>query len=365
MSLSLHTPPPGSSSSKTSSTLATSFRDRNIALPNFATLKTKELRSGHRQSVRGLGWSIDGRKLATCGADRSIRVWVPERSVDHRASTELRGHAESVDQLVWHPLQPEVLASASADRTVRVWDARVQPAAVSVVSTPGANINIAYHPTGNYVAVGDKTDTVSVVDTRQNRIVHTVCTRRSAPAGGEAYSATTVLGSHDEINELAFSPDGSLLLLSSGSGAVHIHTTSTYQRIHLHPAHTANVFCLEYDPLSRFVATASSDAMLSLWHATEWHSLKMVTSLAFPARAIGFSFDGELLAAAGEDAFISINATNPALALGADDSDQLHRLPLGAGTMINTLAWHPSKYVLAYAGDEAPKDAGVVRVFNL
>ncbi|CDW99293.1 hypothetical protein [Sporisorium scitamineum] len=34
--------------------------------------------------------------------------------------------------------------------------------------------------------------------------------------------------------------------------------------------------------------------------------------------------------------------------------------------MINTLAWHPSKYVLAYAGDEAvQKDAGTVRVFNL
>lgn len=372
MSLSPYPPPPPTASSKTinglPAHLASSFRDRHIALPNFSQLKTKELRAGHRQSVRGLGWSIDGRKLATCGADRSIRVWVPERSVDHRASTELRGHIESVDQLVWHPLQPEVLASASADRTVRVWDARAKAdSAAAVVATPGANINIAYHPTGNYVAVGDKTDTVSVIDTRQNRIVHTVCTRRNAPwaADSATYTPTTVLGGHDEINELAFSPDGALLLLSSGSGSVHIHNTDTYARIHSHPTHTANVFCLEYDPLSRFVATASSDAMIALWDASEWFAVKMITSLAFPARAIGFSFDGELVAAGGEDAFITVNAANPSVGLAEGESDQVCKIALGPSTMINTLAWHPSKYVLAYAGDEAPKDAGTVRVFNL
>lgn len=363
MSLSLY-PTPGASSSKSNNlppTLASSFRDRSITLPNFSTLKTKDLRSGHRSSVRGLGWSIDGRKLATCGADRVIRIWVPERSVDHRASTELRGHAESVDQLAWNPTHPEVLASASGDRTVRIWDTRGKGEGL-VVATPGANINIAYHPTGEYIAVGDKTDTVSIIDSRQQKVVHTVCSRRTTPPTGEtSYTNTTVLGSGDEINELTYSPDGSLLLLSSGNGSVHIHhTTHDHRRVHSHPTHTANVFCLHYDPLSRYIATASSDAMIGLWHSTEWYAVKMITSLTFPARAIGFSWDGELLAAAGEDAYVSINAT-----AGAGE-DQVHRLALAAGTVVNTLAWHPSRYVLAYAGDEpGVKDVGCVRVFGL
>ncbi|GAC93408.1 hypothetical protein PHSY_000973 [Pseudozyma hubeiensis SY62] len=373
MSLSLYPTP---SSSKTVNglpfSLAQSFRDRNINLPNFTQLKTKELRSGHRQSVRGLGWSIDGRKLATCGADRTIRIWVPERSIDHRASTELRGHADSVDQLVWHPLQPDILATASADKTVKIWDTRIKSdssGAVTTISTPGSNINITYHPTGHYLAVGDKTDTVSIIDTRLAKITHTVCTRRPTPPDDSTSTSTTLLNSHDEINELSFSSDGSLLLLSSGSGSIHIHHTDRYDRIHSHPAHTANVFCLQPDPLSRFIATASSDSMISLWHATEYFSVKMITSLAFPARAIGFSFDGELLASGGEDPFISIDATCPSV-MG---EDQVAKIALGGGTgvgagntMINCLAWHPSKYVLAYAGDEAnPKDIGTVRVFNL
>ncbi len=90
----------------------------------------------------------------------------------------------------------------------------------------------------------------------------------------------------------------------------------------------------------------------------------MITSLSFPARSIGFSHDGEFLAAGGEDPFISINATNTTGG-EKEDGDQVHKIQLGPSTMINTLAWHPSKYVLAYAGDEAQKDVGTVRVFNL
>jgi len=37
---------------------------------------------------------------------------------------ELKGHAGSVHQLCWDPTHPEHLATASADKTVKIWDAR-------------------------------------------------------------------------------------------------------------------------------------------------------------------------------------------------------------------------------------------------
>lgn len=37
---------------------------------------------------------------------------------------ELKGHSDSVDQLCWDPKHAELIATASGDKTVRLWDAR-------------------------------------------------------------------------------------------------------------------------------------------------------------------------------------------------------------------------------------------------
>ncbi len=37
---------------------------------------------------------------------------------------ELKGHTDSVDQLCWDPKHGDLLATASGDKTVRLWDAR-------------------------------------------------------------------------------------------------------------------------------------------------------------------------------------------------------------------------------------------------
>ena len=47
-----------------------------------------------------------------------------------------RGHSDAVDQLIWHPTDPDLLATASGDRTVRIWDYR-SAKSVATVNTKG------------------------------------------------------------------------------------------------------------------------------------------------------------------------------------------------------------------------------------
>lgn len=43
-----------------------------------------------------------------------------------------KGHGGSVDQLCWHAKNPELLCTASGDKTVRVWDTRTQKCPATV-----------------------------------------------------------------------------------------------------------------------------------------------------------------------------------------------------------------------------------------
>ena len=43
-----------------------------------------------------------------------------------------RGHGDTVDQLCWHPKNPDQLVTASGDKTVRIWDTRLNRSAATI-----------------------------------------------------------------------------------------------------------------------------------------------------------------------------------------------------------------------------------------
>lgn len=321
-------------------------------------------------SVRALAWSIDGRRLASSSSDRVIRIWTPERSVDYRATSELRGHTDAVEQLVWNPVHPESLASAAGDKTVKFWDIRTASASNSI-TTSGPNINIAFHPEGNLVAVGDRDDTVSLIDARAGKILGLVRSLGSPPDLTSS-EIKWVKGEREEINEFSWSPDGSLFVLGTGGGNIRLldarstevqeETNSTdnairWPLVHTIVGHTASVFCLKFDPLGRYLATASADSTTALWSLDEWFNISMTGHLSYPPRSISFSFDGEFLAAGSEDAFISITATIP---MDPAMDSPLYKIPVTSA--VNCLSWHPNRPYLAYAGDDRE---GAIRIWGM
>lgn len=300
---------------------------------------------GHSHKVHSVGWNSDGRRLASGSFDKTVSIYSLDRD---RVTKErsFKGHSDSVDQLCWHPKSPEYLATASLDKTVRLWDTRKSNATCTIL-TKGENINITWAPDGSAIAVGNKDDVVTFIDSRTKRIMKEVSFKF-------------------EVNEISWNKRNDLFFLTSGTGEVHVLSYPSLEPQVVLKAHPATCICIEFDPTRRFFAVGSADAMVSLWDADHLCCLRTIPRLEWPARTISFSYDGRMVASASEDLVIDIAST--------ETGERVAEIPTESPTF--TVAFHPKKYLVAYACDDKTPDphfrdtrdntreAGSVKVFG-
>ena len=103
----------------------------------------------------------------------------------------------------------------------------------------------------------------------------------------------------------------------------------------------------------------SADALVSLWDANELACLRTFNRLEWPVRTISFSHDGKLLASASEDTIIDV--------AHVETGERVADIPVHSPSF--TIAWHPKRYLLAYACDDKEKydrdrDLGSLKVWG-
>lgn len=108
-----------------------------------------------------------GYYFASGGADRAGRIWCTERS---KALRLLVGHTSDVDVVKWHP-GCHLVATGSADTTVRVWDVRTGGCVRLLAGGGGGGSGrvggvtaMSFSPNGMQIVTGDSLGAVSCWD---------------------------------------------------------------------------------------------------------------------------------------------------------------------------------------------------------
>jgi hypothetical protein len=84
-------------------------------IPSGKFLKSFE---GHTHHVLDVGWKTDGKLLASAGADNAVKIWNYETGEQQRT---IAGHTKQVTRLLFIGTTPQIV-TCSGDQTVRFWN---------------------------------------------------------------------------------------------------------------------------------------------------------------------------------------------------------------------------------------------------
>jgi len=97
---------------------------------------------GHNGEGFAMNWSptMSG-VLATGDCKGSIHIWKPSNDAASWAidPKPMKGHTDSVEDIVWSPNEANVLASCSVDQSIRIWDCRANPDRANMLTVKDAH----------------------------------------------------------------------------------------------------------------------------------------------------------------------------------------------------------------------------------
>jgi WD40 repeat protein len=320
------------------------------------------LKTNHGELVRAASFSPDGTSVVTATQGGDVRIW---RTATHSLVTELRGHDESnsVNAASFSP-DGSLVVTASSDGTARLWDpgtggpARVLEAGRNPVSDlavdpdrklervvltgprggvqvwnlaaaqrsrtllrdAGGVTSVAVSPNGKLIAAASAAGATRVVDASDGRTIAVLPSRR--PANDVAFSpdGKVLVVAYDEgariwhlgkkpkavtpgshVAHVAFSPKGKLFLTVAGRTAVIRHLDGRQAMFPLHyAAEATRIVDAAFGPVDGLVVTGASNGTAAIWDS-EGGKVREMHGSKEPVTSVSFSADGKYIVTSSAD----------------------------------------------------------------
>lgn len=234
----------------------------------------------HRAEIWSVTYSPNGQYIATASQDRTVKIWDAQTG---QLLKMMEGHTDSVNGVVFSPDSMRI-ATTSDDGTAKVWDIATSRELFTLSGHTRVVRRVVYSPDGTRLVTTSADGTAKVWDART----------------GE--ELLTFSNHGDQVYDVAFNRDGKRVATGGQDGNVRIWDSSSGEELLILPFEGGSgVGCVAFSPDGTHVA-ASSGGISRVWN-TNTGQLVFSGDLGHtgPPHDIAFSPDGTLIATAGED----------------------------------------------------------------
>ncbi|KAK3823224.1 MAG: WD40-repeat-containing domain protein [Benniella sp.] len=285
----------------------------------YTTSDWKKARTlkGHTCLVWRVVYSPNGEQIASASYDRTVRLW------DSETGSLMHLLVGLIDCVAYSP-QGDRIASACEDGTVRIWDAitgdRCQPLRGHLAKV----LCVVYSPKGNQIA-SSSDNTIMLWDLKPENCIHTLSDHtgkvwdiKYSPQGDQVASASDdmtvriwdvetgtcrhVLSGHGgAVHSIAYSPKGDRLASGSMDATIRLWDVETGLCRQTLSGHSNSVLSVVYSPNGNQIASGGGDLTVRLWDVSAGASRLVSSGHTMEVNSVKCSPKGDLIASGSTD----------------------------------------------------------------
>ena len=273
--------------------LASGGEDYTARLWDLQTGQCTKTFQGHSNSIYAISLATANYHLLASGhEDQTIKLWdLQPQTLTEPASQQpfrtLRGHTGRVMSVAFSPNE-QILASASPDGTVRLWNPHTGQCLKTLHGHTSWIWAIAFHPNSRQIASASYDHTIKLWDVATGDCLHTLKEHTSC------------------VLAVAFSPDGNWLASGGYEQTIHLWHPHTGQCLQTLKAHLNRVWAVAFSPDSRWLATGGDDHTVKLWEVATGQCITTFVGHTSQVLSLLFSTDGDRLISSSADKTIRL-----------------------------------------------------------